>query len=223
MTTPQVEAPPTPSSPIDPGPLGVIKDIASDHLDQAIFLTAAGLLAFGYSLLLPFEFTQRLTLHNWSYLDGRLTAFSVAFGIALGWVVTVQAHAVRQVIRARGNSLGAVGAFFGVLPSLLCCTPVIPTALGTIGLSGVTLAHTSGRIQYFFASKQNAILGASLALVVTAAVWATYRVSHADCFHSEGCAVDAGRGQESHSNWVGGHAVSGPDPVPTVHDPSSDR
>jgi hypothetical protein len=223
MIASQVEGGPVLSSPNDRNGLGVIKDIVGDHVNLAIFFAATCLVAFGYSLFLPFEFTQRLTLHNWAYVDGRLIAFSVAFGVAVGWMAAVQVHALRQVIRRRGNSLGAVGAVFAALPSLLCCTPVVPTILGAVGVSGVSLAHTSGRIQSFFATNQNAILSASVALVVTAAVWATQRVAHADCLHPAGCAVDPDVENENHSHRDGLQSLSGRDPVGSAHGSRSDR
>ena len=167
-----------------------MKAIAADHLNQAVFGVSAGLIGFGYSLLLPFEYTQRLAWANWHYLNGRLIAYSVAFAIGVAWIVTVQFHATRQVLRRRGGSAGAVGAVLGVVPSLLCCTPVVPSALGALGLSGVSLAHASGRIQSFFAVNQNAILAASLGLVVAAAVRAAHRAAHADRVSADGCPAD---------------------------------
>lgn len=182
-----------PFRPATPELGGTVKAIAADHLNQAVFWVTAGLVGIGYSLLLPFEYTQRLAWANWHYLNGRLIAYSVAFAIGVAWIVTVQFHATRQVLRRRGGSAGAVGAVLGVVPSLLCCTPVIPTALGAVGLSGVSLAHTSGRIQSFFAVNQNAILASSLGLVVAAGVWATHRAAHADCLSGDGCPADTAR------------------------------
>lgn len=204
-----VNTPPTGFARRGPTLPDTVQAIAADHLNEAVFCATAGIVGFGYSLLLPFEFTQRLTLANWHYLDGRLKAF----GVAVAWIVTAQVHAVRQVIRRRGSSAGAFRAVVGVLPSLLCRTPIIPTALGTIGLSGVSLAHTSGRIQYFFASNQNAILAASLALVVAAAIWATHRAGHADCLHTDNCPAGSTSGHDNKGHAVGPSSWRAPEPM----------
>lgn len=164
-----------------------LRELTSDRLNHVIFVVVAVSVAVGYTVLLPFEFTQRLSLRNWQYLDGRFLAFSVAFGVAMGWVVTVQVYAMRRVLRQGSATLGAAGAVVGVLPSLLCCTPIVPTILAFVGLSGVSLGHTSGRIQYFFAANQNLILAAGLAVLVLSGLWSTRRVLRADCFVSGAC------------------------------------
>lgn len=188
---PAVQANPIRVKAVTRSTVGTAKSVTADRLNQAVFCTAAALVGIGYSLLLPFEFTQRLAWTNWHYLDARLIAFSVAFGVAVGWIVTIQFHATRQLLRRRGGSAGAVGTVLGVIPSLLCCTPVVPSALGAAGLSGVSLARTSGRIQSFFALNQNAMLAASLSLVVAAGAWATHRAAHAECLDDDGCPTDA--------------------------------
>jgi hypothetical protein len=152
-----------------------------------IFVAVTAVVALGYSILLPFAFTQRLSLHNWHYLDGRYLAFSLAFGLSIGWLLMVQLHALRRVMRLRGAGVGGTAAAIGVLPSLLCCTPIVPTLLGLVGLSGASLGQTSGSIQSFFATKQDLILGTSLAVIVIAGLWSTRRVIRAACFVGDDC------------------------------------
>ncbi len=62
-------------------------EIARDHVSQGSFALVAAAVALGYSILLPFAFTQRLSLHNWRYLDARYLAFSVAFGLSAAWLL----------------------------------------------------------------------------------------------------------------------------------------
>lgn len=160
---------------------GVAGELVTDRLNQTVFVVVTAIVGLGYSLLLPFSFTQRFSWHSWNYLDARFIAFSAGFGLAMGWLVTAQIYALRHAVSRRGAVVGSGGAVLGVLPSVLCCTPVIPSLLAFIGLSGVGLAHTSGRIQSFFANNQNLILGISLGLVILAAVWATRRIVHGVC------------------------------------------
>jgi hypothetical protein len=181
----------------DARPPNPIRNMVNDHVCQVVFIVVAAIVGIAYSVLLPFGFTQRLT---WHYLDARYITFSVAFGVATGWMIAVQTYALRHVITRRGAGLGGTGAALGLVPSLLCCSPIVPTLLGLIGLSGASLARASGRTQYFFETKQNLILLASLALVVVADMWATRRVVRARCFNTTGCLAHDATSQPQGSN-----------------------
>ena len=165
----------------------VVGWVLHDRASQAVFLTTSGLVTLAYSLLLPYSFTQRLSLHNWHFLDARLLAFSIAFGIGVGGLLTLQLYGMRRAARSRGGGLGGAAAGLGVLPSLLCCTPIVPIVLGFVGFSGASLIQTSGKVQSFFATKQNLILGTSLFLIAVAVIWATRRIANASCTGGEGC------------------------------------
>ncbi len=58
------------------------------------FLVAAGVVAFFYTLLLPFDYTQRFELANWDYLDAYLLTWAILLGLAMGLVLSVQVYAV---------------------------------------------------------------------------------------------------------------------------------
>jgi hypothetical protein len=169
--------------------MAIVHELTRDRVNQIVFVVVAGLVGLAYSVLLPFAFTQRISWRNWRYLDTRYIIFSVAFGLAIAWIVAVQSYAMRRIVEQRGTTLGGAGAVLGVMPSFLCCTPIVPTLLGFAGLSGASLARTSGRTQYFFATKQNLILAGSLGLIVIAGLWATRRVVRATCFDQDGCVV----------------------------------
>src|SRR5258707_1220363 len=79
---------------------------------------------FGYSVLLPFDYTQRVSFANWQYSGPRYAAFTAALAAGMAWVVTLQVHAMRRIARnagagrpRRGGPAGAVAAFIGLLPS----------------------------------------------------------------------------------------------------------
>ena len=63
-------------------------------------------MAVGYSVMLPFAYTQRISFRNWHYLDTRYVAFSIAFGVATGWLLMSQTYAIRRVVRSRGGMVG---------------------------------------------------------------------------------------------------------------------
>jgi hypothetical protein len=170
----------------------VMSDVIADRIDQLVFAVTAVLVGFGYSLLLPFGYTQRISVANWDYLDARYVLFSIAFALGLAWLVTLQVHAVRRIGRisagerpaGRTGPIGALAAVISILPSLLCCSPILPTVIGLAGLSATTRLSTTGRLQYFFATKENLLLATSLGLLVLSGLWSMRRLSRAACLTS---------------------------------------
>jgi hypothetical protein len=157
------------------------------------FLGAAAVVTFFYTLLLPFDYTQRFELANWDYLDATLLVWAIVLGLFMGLVVSVQVYAMRKVVAARTASGAAGGMAFVVslLPSFLCCTPIIPSILAFVGVSGVGLYTTTGTLQHFFAVHQSEFLAGSLALLALMGWWGLRKVARAACLSEDGCAVAA--------------------------------
>src|SRR5260370_819796 len=116
---------------------------------------------------------------NWQYFGSRYAAYTAGFALGLAWVVTVQVHAMRRIARnatagrpRRGGLAGALAAVVSLLPSLLCCSPVVPTLVGLIGLPAATQLQTTGTITYFFATRQDWLLGGALARPAARGPWA---------------------------------------------------
>lgn len=179
---------------------GVLRQVAGDRVDRAVFLVTAVLVGVGYSVMLPFAFTQRISTVNWRYLDARYVAFTVAFALAIAWLITLQIHAVRRVARAaaserqagRGGPLGFLAAVVSVLPSLLCCSPILPTLVGLLGLSATTRLTTTVTLQHFFATKENLLLLGALVLLLGAGMWSLRKLANATCLTDECCATPVG-------------------------------
>jgi hypothetical protein len=176
--------------------VAVLKAVASDRVDRATFSVVALAVGIGDSVLLPYDFTQQFSFANWRYFGPRYGAFTVAFALAMAWVVTLQVHAMRVVIsNARAKSsgksgaLGTLAAVVSLLPSLLCCSPIVPTLVSFLGLSATAQLRTTGSIQYFFATKQNVLLAGSLVLVVLSGLWSTRKLARASCLSGE-CATE---------------------------------
>ena len=161
------------------------------------FVVTAAVVSLAYTILLPFDITQRFSLANWHYLTASLIAWSVALGLGMAYVLVVQVHAIRQ-IAARGSSVTVGGvAFLGsLLPSLLCCSPVLPTLLAFVGLSTAQVYGTAGAWQYFFAVHQTAFLAGSLVVLAVTAWWGLRRIARSTCATDQGCATpDTDRSQ----------------------------
>ena len=158
------------------------------------FVAAACVVAFFYSVLLPFDYTQRFSFANWDYLDTSLLTWAIVLGLAMALVVSVQVYAMRKVVAVRtatGTAGGGVAFVASLLPSFLCCTPIIPSVLAFVGVSGVGLYTTTGTLQHFFAVHQSELLSASLALLLLMAWWGLRKVARAACLSGAGCQVGA--------------------------------
>lgn len=155
------------------------------------FVLVAAVVALGYSLLLPFDFTERFELANWHYLSTGLLAWSIALGTGMGLVASVQVYAMRRIARARATTGTAGGVAFvaSLAPSFLCCTPIIPTVLAFVGVSGVGLYGTTGTLQHFFAVHQAQFLAASLALLAVTGWWGLRKIATATCLSDDGCDI----------------------------------
>lgn len=177
--------------------VAVAAEVAGDRVDQLTFLAVFAAVGFGYSILLPFDYTQRISFTNWDYLNTRYLFFTVAFALGMAWVLTLQVHAIRRIARDTSTSTGPAApagvfaAFVSLLPSLLCCSPVVPTAVSLLGLSAATRLRTTGRIQYFFATRQDWLLLGALALLAASGLWSTRKLARARCLAEGSCPAPA--------------------------------
>jgi hypothetical protein len=156
------------------------------------FVTVSAVVALGYSLLLPFNFTQRFELANWHYLSTGLLAWSIVLGAGMGLVASVQIYAMRRIARAQAatGTAGGVAVVASLAPSFLCCTPIIPTVLAFVGVSGVDLYGTTGTLQHFFSVHQTQFLTASLALLAVTGWWGLRKIATAACLSDDGCDIE---------------------------------
>lgn len=191
--------------------IGAAREVFGSPGRKVALVVVAAVVALAYTLLLPFDFTQRLELANWDYLTAYQATWSVVLGVAMGLVMVVQIYAMRRVAQARASAgtVGGVAFVVSLLPSFLCCTPFVPTVLAFVGISGLSLYSTTGAVQHFFAVHQSDLLAASLVLLVLTGWWGLHKVATASCLSAEGCDV------------VLGDACC--DPSPATHEPASAR
>jgi len=96
----------------------------------------------------------------------------------------VRAAADARAVRRTGP-VGVLAAFVSVLPSLLCCSPILPTLIGVIGLSATARLSTTVELQHFFATEENLLLFGALGLLLLSALWSMRKLARASCL--EGC------------------------------------
>ncbi len=187
----------TPLAPRPPSPTAgsALRSVMMDQVNMLLFAVLAVAIAGAYSLTLPFAFTQRLSLRNWQFLTPRLLGFAIALGIGMAFLLTVQVHAFRRAAAARRASgdkaLSGFALVVSLLPTFLCCTPVIPTVLATFGLSAISVYSTTRSLQRFFEIHQTAFIAASLALLALTTWWSVRRVARAECLNDTGCELPA--------------------------------
>lgn len=170
-----------------------VSSMATDRISQALFAVLATGITLGYTVTLPFASTQRLSTRNWQFLTGRLLGFAIALGVGMALVLTVQVYALRRAAAVRraaaGGAVSGVAMAVSLLPTFLCCTPIIPTLLATVGLSTVSVYSTTGSLQHFFAIHETAFFLTSLALLAATGWWSIHRLAAATCLTDTGCHV----------------------------------
>lgn len=178
----------------------LIGDVARDRLNQVIFVVTAAAITFAYSMLLTFAYTQRFSWANWHYLSTRLLVWSMVLALSMASVVVLQVYALRKVSAARPRTgvLGGLAFLGSVVPSLLCCTPIIPTTLAFVGFSSLSVYGTTGSLQHFFATYQTQFFVGSFLLIALSAWWSVHRITIASCV-SNGCDIDPNEGARSTS------------------------
>ncbi len=173
----------------------VLRSVVTDRVNVLLFVVLAVAITAAYSITLPFAFTQRLSLHNWQFLTPRLLGFAIALGAGMAFLLTVQVYAFRRAAAARRASgdkaLSGFALVVSLLPTFLCCTPVIPTVLATFGLSAISVYSTTRSLQRFFEIHQTVFIAASLVLLALTAWWSLRRVAQAACLSDTGCELPA--------------------------------
>jgi hypothetical protein len=86
--------------------------------------------------------------------------------IGLGVPLSIALNVTAQRARATQTTLTFGGVIAALLPSSLCCTTLIPSALAALGASAPAIMHVSGKFQGFFAEYAAAFIGFAVAAVL---------------------------------------------------------
>lgn len=106
-----------------------------------------------------------------------MAAIAVVLSAILSFTLALMVVLVRSGQRARKGA-AAGGAVVAFVTPLLCCTPVLPLALGTLAVAFPALAGmAAGSVQGFIATHETAILVAAVVLSTVALYQNAARVS----------------------------------------------
>ena len=167
----------------------VLAEVLRDRNNQILLVLLTVIIGTLYTILLPFDFSQRFSLANWHYLSAYLAAWSVVLGAGMSLIIVLQVYAMRQIGKANNGTLSGLAFVGSILPSFLCCTPIIATILAFIGLSTVSVYGTTGALQHFFAVNQTAFFSGSALLLVISGWWSVRSIANADCLNDLDCNV----------------------------------
>jgi hypothetical protein len=129
--------------------------VLSDRIYRAAYPPLAIAVGFAYGIALPGLTLGSVGLVALRFLTPTQAAFAAAIGLLLPLVVLLNLFMWRHPACVRGGSPGRrptalSGAVLGVLPNMLCCSPVIPTLVALFA-AGSSAVAVSAPLQYIFA------------------------------------------------------------------------
>jgi hypothetical protein len=122
----------------------VIRWIFSSFKSLLGFLVASAIFIFLYLLLLPMQYTSMFTLENLTFVNWWIALYSVVMGCGFGAALSSSFLGLKF---SGSKASSSFSSLVGVVPSVLCCTPVIPLVLSTLGASTAGIYAVSGKIQ----------------------------------------------------------------------------
>lgn len=128
------------------------------------------LVAVGYLLLLAWVATGVFGFWGVPFLPPASVGLAIGFGILFPLLLLLDVYLWKHphcVISDRGRhtegtTIGAV--VLGILPNLLCCTPIVPTLLAVF-VSGTTLISISAPVQHAMSVYETLFYAVSLVLL----------------------------------------------------------
>jgi len=159
-------------------PSAIARTFMTRPWSSALLVALGGsALAFFYAIALPAERYGAFGFGALAYLTApeAIAAAIIGYGTTLAIAINLGSNAARG-----SEALTFGGALAALLPSSLCCTTLVPSALAALGASAPAVLHTTGRFQGFFAAYSNAFVAFAV-LAVLAALWLAARSSQNHC------------------------------------------
>ncbi len=127
-----------------------------------------------YAFILPATYTGgRIGMVSLQFITPTLALFAFLFSFLLAFILPFAVYAFQKK-RSSGNS-SAVGSVFGsIIPPLLCCSPLLPTAAALLAGFFPFIFGVSGFIQGFIATYETQIFIIA-ALILLYSLWQNAR------------------------------------------------
>jgi hypothetical protein len=162
------------------------------HLALGFFVPA---LAF-YLVTLPATYTGgTIGWVSLRYLNGELALVALILALLISVVFTLNVYGARIALRRQGTGLSVGAMLASVVPSSVCCTPLVPSALVAIGASTPQIFSLTGRIQGTVARYEALFLALSILLLLAALRLAAQGVCGSCRLPERGGAFDASHRQ----------------------------
>lgn len=121
-----------------------------------------------YLFTLPATFTGgQVGLVSLRFLTLRLAALALIMAALLALIMPFIIYLIRRGQKAR-TATTAGGVLVGIITPLLCCSPVLPIALGFVGGLFPLLGGASGGLQGFIATHETGFFVVAILLLVYA-------------------------------------------------------
>ncbi|TAL94027.1 MAG: hypothetical protein EPN69_06615 [Rhodanobacter sp.] len=138
-----------------------------------------------YAATLPASLTGgRIGWVSLRLLTPELGFIALALALLLALTVALMVRIVRQGQRTSKSAAtgGLLGGLVALITPLLCCSPILPLALGSLAVTFPALASAAGgRVQGFIATHEVWLLLAALALTALALYLNARRVIAGTC------------------------------------------
>lgn len=128
------------------------------------------LLAFLYAMILPASYTGGVVgLASLRFLTLGTFALAILMALLLALILALGVYGFRHGSGAKSAG-GALGAVLAVLPSLLCCSPILPLSIAAVAAILPAAGSLGVPIQGFIATHELWIYGVAIALMA----WGLY-------------------------------------------------
>ncbi len=162
------------------------------HLALGLFVLG---LAF-YLMMLPATYTGGAV--GWvslRYLNVELSLTALILALLLSVVLTLNVYSARIALRQQGTGLSVGAVLASLVPSSICCTPLLPSVLAAIGASTPQIFSLTGRIQGTVARYEALFLVLSILLLLVALRLAAQGVCGSCRLAERRSVSDASRGE----------------------------
>jgi len=165
------------------------------HLAVGLFVPG---LAF-YLVMLPATYTGgAIGWVSLRYLNGELLSFALILALLLSVVLTFNVYSARIALGRQGTGLSVGAVLASLVPSSVCCTPLVPSVLAAIGASTPQIFSLTGRIQGSVARYEALFLVLSVLLLLTALRLAARSICGSCRLPERRSVIDASRGGALH-------------------------